>query len=52
VLIYALIVFGVFHLFVLFYEEPHLARVFGDEYARYRARVNRWLPGLRRQPAA
>ena len=52
VLIYWLIVFGVFHLFVLFYEEPHLARVFGDEYERYRARVNRWLPGLRRQPAA
>jgi protein-S-isoprenylcysteine O-methyltransferase Ste14 len=52
VLIYGLAVFGCFHLFVLFYEEPHLSRVFGDEYERYRARVNRWLPGLRRQPAA
>ena len=43
-LLYALVVFICFHLFVLLYEEPHLKRVFGDEYDLYRVRVNRWLP--------
>ena len=33
-----------FHLRVVFYEEPTLARHFGDEWERYRAAVNRWLP--------
>jgi protein-S-isoprenylcysteine O-methyltransferase Ste14 len=41
---YAVVVGGCFHLFVVLYEEPHLARVFGAEYAAYRARVPRWLP--------
>ena len=31
------------HLFVLFYEEPTLARLFGDDYAHYRGQVGRWL---------
>jgi protein-S-isoprenylcysteine O-methyltransferase Ste14 len=31
------------HLFVLFYEEPTLARLFGDDYADYRRHVGRWL---------
>jgi protein-S-isoprenylcysteine O-methyltransferase Ste14 len=30
---------------VLIYEEPNLGRRFGDDYARYRARVRRWIPG-------
>ncbi|HEX2444683.1 MAG TPA: isoprenylcysteine carboxylmethyltransferase family protein [Vicinamibacterales bacterium] len=30
------------HLFVLFYEEPTLARLFGDDYADYRRHVGRW----------
>jgi protein-S-isoprenylcysteine O-methyltransferase Ste14 len=34
----------VVHLFVVFYEEPTLARQFGEEYQRYRARVPRWVP--------
>ena len=33
-----------FHLFVVFYEEPHLQRLFGPAYAAYRAEVRRWLP--------
>lgn len=34
------------HLFVLFYEEPKLARDFGREYADYRAGVPRWIPRI------
>lgn len=41
--LYALVVFGVFHLYVTRFEEPRLRRDFGDEYARYCRRVNRWL---------
>jgi protein-S-isoprenylcysteine O-methyltransferase Ste14 len=33
------------HLFVVGYEEPTLTRLFGADYAAYRARVGRWLPG-------
>jgi protein-S-isoprenylcysteine O-methyltransferase Ste14 len=33
--------------FVRFYEEPNLARRFGDDYARYRAAVPGWWPRLR-----
>ncbi len=40
---YALIVMIAFHLRVLLHEEPWLARTFGDEWARYKARVPRWL---------
>jgi protein-S-isoprenylcysteine O-methyltransferase Ste14 len=32
------------HVFVVRWEEPKLLARFGDEYARYRATVNRWLP--------
>ena len=32
------------HLFVVFYEEPTLARLFDGEYETYRARVPRWRP--------
>lgn len=35
------------HFFVIFYEEPTLKRLFGEEYERYRARVPRWIPRLR-----
>jgi protein-S-isoprenylcysteine O-methyltransferase Ste14 len=44
---YALAVGIGFHLRVVFGEEPWLARTFGDQWARYRARVPRWL-GIRR----
>jgi len=34
-------------LFVLFYEEPHLRKVFGAEYEEYCRNVRRWLPRMR-----
>ena len=47
----ALIMYGavlgvITHLFVLFYEEPVLAKKFGPEYDAYRRQVGRWLPRL------
>ena len=33
-----------FHLFVIFYEEPTLHRLFGDDYDSYRRSVGRWIP--------
>jgi protein-S-isoprenylcysteine O-methyltransferase Ste14 len=35
------------HLFVVWYEEPTLLRLFGEDYAAYRARVHRWRPSWR-----
>jgi protein-S-isoprenylcysteine O-methyltransferase Ste14 len=47
VLLYGLAAWAAVHGFVLAYEEPTLARTYGDQYARYRANVRRWLPRLR-----
>jgi protein-S-isoprenylcysteine O-methyltransferase Ste14 len=47
-LLYALGVGTVFHLFIVLYEERRLAREFGREYEAYRSRVARWLPRPRR----
>lgn len=47
-LVYAACVGACFQLFVVFYEEPHLRRTFGDSYEEYRARVGRWLPRIGR----
>ena len=44
VLVYAFAAAVFFHLFAILYEEPHLQRVFGDQYEDYRKRVGRWLP--------
>lgn len=44
VLVWGLIVWGTVHAFVLGYEEPTLARAYGELYARYRRNVRRWLP--------
>jgi protein-S-isoprenylcysteine O-methyltransferase Ste14 len=48
VAIYLCCVLVMVHLFVVFYEERTLERQFGDAYERYRARVPRWVPKLRR----
>ncbi len=44
---YTIGAFVFFNLFVYFHEEPHLQRLFGEEYSDYRSRVGRWLPRLR-----
>jgi protein-S-isoprenylcysteine O-methyltransferase Ste14 len=43
-LIYALAVVIVIHLFVVLYEEPRLQELFGDDYTTYRRSVGRWFP--------
>lgn len=48
-LIYTLCVAIGFHLFVVLYEEPHLAQQFGVEYSLYCEKVGRWLPRFRRR---
>jgi protein-S-isoprenylcysteine O-methyltransferase Ste14 len=47
-LLYSGLIFLAFHSFVIFYEEPTLARSFGAAYQRYRASVPRWIPRPRR----
>lgn len=44
---YGGIVWLVFHLFVLLYEEPKLRASFGAEYLRYLRAVPRWIPRWR-----
>jgi len=39
---YALVVIILFHLFVVFYEEPALTAQFGESYGAYRRAVPRW----------
>jgi protein-S-isoprenylcysteine O-methyltransferase Ste14 len=34
-------------LFVMFYEEPHLRKIFGAEYEKYCRNVRRWVPRIR-----
>jgi protein-S-isoprenylcysteine O-methyltransferase Ste14 len=47
VLAYAGIVWALFHLFVVLYEEPALRRRFGESYSAYQAGVRRWWPRLK-----
>lgn len=42
VLQYAILMFGIFHLMVVLYEEPALARRFGQGYCAYCKAVPRW----------
>ena len=46
VVYWAILVLG-FNLIVRLYEEPTLARRYGEEYARYKRNVRRWVPRLR-----
>ncbi|MFI6910356.1 methyltransferase family protein [Nonomuraea sp. NPDC050394] len=46
-LLYAAVLGSGFALFARLYEEPHLRRVFGEEYTRYRAAVRGWWPRVR-----
>lgn len=49
---YTAVFLGLTHLFVVLYEEPALARLFGDEYRAYRTAVGRWLPAARAAEAS
>jgi protein-S-isoprenylcysteine O-methyltransferase Ste14 len=51
-LLYTVGVGSAFASFVIWYEEPHLRRQFGEQYDEYRARVPRWLPRRSRSPDA
>lgn len=49
---YAGVVWLLFHVFVLGYEEPTLRRQFGSSYDAYRANVRRWWPRVKPWPCA
>jgi protein-S-isoprenylcysteine O-methyltransferase Ste14 len=42
--VYAAILAAGFHLRVVIFEEPTLARLFPEDWPQYKSRVNRWLP--------
>ena len=44
ILLLALLLFALVHLFVLHYEEPTLTRKFGSSYQEYLRAVCRWIP--------
>jgi protein-S-isoprenylcysteine O-methyltransferase Ste14 len=46
VIVAACLVILAVHLFVLFYEEPTLRKMFGPDYTNFCANVARWLPRL------
>jgi protein-S-isoprenylcysteine O-methyltransferase Ste14 len=48
---YALVMGLIVFLFVVFYEEPHLAHRFGESYEAYLRAVPRWLPQFSRRLA-
>jgi protein-S-isoprenylcysteine O-methyltransferase Ste14 len=45
-LIYGAMVWSLFHLFVLFYEEPKLRKTYGEEFESFCRNVPRWVPRL------
>ncbi|NSL88802.1 isoprenylcysteine carboxylmethyltransferase family protein [Chitinophaga sp. Mgbs1] len=40
---YSMLLLIIFHLFIIFYEEPRLRRDFGETYVRYSQQVRRWV---------
>lgn len=44
VVLFALLMAGLMHLFVVLVEEPKLERRFGHSYLEYKNRVGRWIP--------
>ena len=41
---YAVAVLGIFHAFIVLYEEPTLRRTFGESFSGYARSVSRWIP--------
>ena len=44
IVLFAVLMAGLMHLFVVYVEEPKLERRFGQSYRDYTSRVGRWLP--------
>jgi len=49
ILFLTVLLFPLFHLLVLLYEEPTLTRKFGSSYLEYLRAVRRWIPRLARK---
>jgi protein-S-isoprenylcysteine O-methyltransferase Ste14 len=47
IVVYLIFIVACFYELVIAYEEPHLKRVFGEQYEQYCLRVPRWLPRFR-----
>ena len=47
IIILSVMLIGLFHLFVVFVEEPSLERLFGESYMEYKKKINRWIPKLK-----
>lgn len=48
ILILSIILLELFHLFVVFIEEPALEKLFGKSYFDYKMQINRWIPKRKR----
>lgn len=47
IVLFAVLMTLLMHLFVVYVEEPKLERRFGESYREYKRRVNRWIPSRR-----
>jgi protein-S-isoprenylcysteine O-methyltransferase Ste14 len=48
ILILSIVLIFLFHLFVVFVEEPQLKKRFGKSYVEYKNSVNRWVPKIKK----